>query len=158
MRKGTWVLLAGGVVVAVLGVWVWVGLAKPTDAEIYLDKVIVRGYQQTATSSGTWPGSTDATGTYIGPAQADLGSVIVGPGVKLAPISDQAAAGLKPQPDDLTDWVARGDMAGGCGLLVEKFRKDKTPDPAWSIPASAIPRVRTGALEVLRVTVVCGSG
>lgn len=121
----------------------------------YFDKVNVRSFRQTSQGSESWPGSKSIYGTYIGPAiTRDINTIVSAPGLRLT----SPPAGITPQPSDIVYPFAQGKVSANCGVLLDKFRRNMQPPSSWHISTSQLKLVRQGRMDIIKITVNCGSG
>jgi hypothetical protein len=152
------VVLAGGLVACGCGL-----LAGPSVAMQRLDEVGVKGYHRTQTESSTWAGSVEATGTFVGPPQRDIPSLVSGQRAELKPVAPvPPLTGPPPRPLIFLKEIFQGSMSGGgdCFIVISQvqLQNGNAPFSVWNVSEADAARVRSGRAEVLRVTVNCGKG
>lgn len=130
-----------------------------TAAQKSLAQIRVIGFTRTGTTDDTAPGTSDASGVYVGHpvGNADLTNVLTGPGVTVT-IFRKPSPYVAILPTDNTVWIGRGNAPLGCGLQIYQYRPGKSPDDWWNVSGSQLAQAGAGKVRILKIIVVCGRG
>ncbi len=130
-----------------------------TAAQKSFAQIRVIGFTRTGITDDTAPGTSDASGVYVGhlAGNADLINVLTGPGVTVT-IFRKPSPYVAILPTDNTVWIGRGDAPLGCGLQIYQYRPSKSPDDWWNVSDSQLAQARVGKVRILQITVLCGKG
>ncbi len=130
-----------------------------TAAQKSFAQITVIGFARTGITDDTAPGTSDASGVYVGhlAGNADLINVLTGPGVTVT-IFRKPSPYVAILPTDNTVWIGRGDAPLGCGLQIYQYRPGKSPDDWWNVSDSQLAQARVGKVRILQITVLCGKG
>src|SRR5216684_2580436 len=122
-----------------------------TAAQKSFAQIRVIGFTRTGITDDTAPGTSDASGVYVGhlAGNADLINVLTGPGVTVT-IFRKPSPYVAILPTDNTVWIGRGDAPLGCGLQIYQYRPGKSPDDWWNVSDSQLAQARSARCAFCR--------